>query len=93
MNKENKNFDAAQAFEEKQQDKDKPKILSAMTMVLYDDLSFDILPKSEINGEEFGLNPNALPDFVSHLKKINDKVNVADALSDMVQVRSQGDKS
>lgn len=89
-------INASKAFEENKESKgsqeDNREILSAMTLVLYDDLSFDVLPESEINGEVFQLNPNSLPDFISHLKKIEDKVNTADALKDMVQVQS-GSKS
>lgn len=83
-------INSSEAFEQDKKDnqKDDREIISAMTLVLYDDLSFDVLPESEINGEEFQLNPNSLPDFIAHLKKIEDKVNTADALKDMVQVQS-----
>jgi len=61
-----------------------------MTLVLYDDLSCDILPKSTIKEVDFPLNTNLLGTFKSFLEEICYGVTFSDVIQKYIEVQSSG---
>ena len=64
---------------------EKKNIVDAITIVLYDDLNFDILPETTINGKTFKFFPDVLPVYIALLQNLNDKFTVAQTLSEYLR--------
>lgn len=68
--------------------KNKDTILTALTLVMYQSLGCDILPATSIDGKEYFLNPNTLNLFKGFLDSICQKVNIADVIEEIVEVKT-----
>lgn len=61
-------------------------IISAVTLVMYDDLGCDLEPKTIVDGKEYPLNLNALDLFCGFLNGLCQKLNISSVIHEYVQV-------
>ena len=66
---------------------EKKNIVDAITIVLYDDLNFDILPETTINGKTFKFvyNPDVVSIYAALLQNLNDRFTVAQTLTEYLK--------
>jgi len=68
-------------------------ILTAITLIMYNDLGCDLSPISVIDGKKYSLNPNTLNLFKGFLDSLCQKINVADVIEEIVEVKTNREKS
>jgi len=68
-------------------------IISAITLVMYNDLGCDLEPKAIVDGREFPLNLNTLDLFSGFLNGLCQKLNIASVLNERVEVEVNKDRN
>jgi len=61
-------------------------VISALTLVMYNDLGCDIEPVSVLDGKEYSFNPNTLDLFKGFLESMCNKFGMAEVLKEYIEV-------
>lgn len=64
-------------------------IKAAMTLIIWDDLNFDILPSTVIGGTEFKLQRGAIDLFKGALDALSNKIALGEVIGEWLELKQK----